>query len=246
MPIYPPPSYADISSTEPLPFPCNICNEVHLLKEPCKSKPLFPPSAYFPRCDTCYGYHPRGHCYFEYLRHSLFTLSMCERCDTEHIGFCNDALLCQICNTKHNFADGCSKQIKTDLSDDLCPRCHGYHSLHCPPDLLQIRSEVVLWCNRCKIGHSFMNCVPFCNHCQRRHHEGPCPGTWTYCVSCSYCHQGESCPKATRTKTSRTPKKIQEEVRQSDIEACINDHTASFHNRFLSSTFQELDHLLNL
>lgn len=216
---------------------CDICDNYHPLKDKCKSKPRFPPSAYFPRCDICYGYHPRYHCYFEKLRHVLFDPSFCEYCNIAHIGFCNDGLLCQICNRKHNFADGCHQQIRTDLSDNLCPRCDGYHSLHCPAGLARIQSNITLWCNRCKIDHNFMNCVPFCNRCFRRHREGICPPSWTYCTTCNYCHQGESCP----AREVPTPK---EEKAHPSAGAVSSAPTSGRPLPTITSPFEDLEYYL--
>ena len=205
MSIAKPPTYAELIAKDLFQRECEICADCHPIKELCKSKPKFPPSAYFPKCVICSGFHPRGRCFFEYLRETLFTPSMCNNCQFVHIGFCKEALLCQYCNTKHNFADGCIRQTCIDLSDNLCSKCDAYHSLHCPSDLPRIQTDVILWCNRCKLDHTFMNCVAFCNRCYRRHREGPCPESWTFCFPCGYCHQGETCPKpelrpATNTK----------------------------------------------
>lgn len=193
MSLIPAPTYAEIQSSEYLQFACEICTEVHPLKDLCRSKPEYPPSSYFPKCEICLGFHPRGRCYFEYMRTVLFTPSMCENCKITHTGFCKSTLLCQLCNNKHNFADGCTKLTSTDLSNNECPNCGVFHSLHCPAELPRIKTDLILWCNRCKVQHSFMNCVPFCNRCFRRHREGPCPESWTFCSKCNYCHQGESC-----------------------------------------------------
>ena len=240
-----PPTYAQLTSfvhqgTDSS-YACDICNSAHPLKENCKSKPPFPPSAYFPRCVICCGYHPLGHCYFEKLRHTLFTPSMCDYCSITHIGFCNSALLCPYCNTLHNFIDSCKKQISVDLSNNLCPRCECYHLLHCPEGLSKIQSDVTLWCNKCKIEHKFMSCVPFCNRCLRRHQEGPCPASWTLCRLCDYCHQGESCPKLSDHYKNRS-----ENFRSSDIETCAQDLTVSLPDRSLVSPLQSLDHYLEL
>lgn len=250
LPILPTPSYAQLSSSTTLEFPCNICNDYHSLKDICKIKPPFPPSTYFPRCDICLGYHPRGQCYFEYIRTTLFTHSFCEYCNIAHIGFCNDTLLCQICNTRHNFADGCTRQTRIDLSDNLCPHCEGYHFLHCPSDLLRLENDTILWCNRCKIAHSFMNCVPFCNRCLRRHREGPCPESWTFCEPCNYCHQGDLCPNTDDERRKKQEelrwKENQEAIRRLDFEAReAAKNTASLSNRQLSSTVFDLEQFLS-
>jgi hypothetical protein len=215
--------------------PCDICDCCHPLKELCKSKPRFPPSAYFPKCEICYGYHPKYHCYFEKLREVLFTQSFCEYCSITHIGFCNDGLLCQLCNRKHNFADGCVQQVSFDLSGNLCPRCESYHYLHCPVGLQRITSNVFLWCNRCKIEHNFMNCVPFCNRCFRRHREGICPPSWTFCRVCNYCHQGESCPRDANKTLERSSL---QDIGATNIFAPVTRGD-------LASPFQDLEHYLD-
>lgn len=173
---------------------CEICGDKHPSNNYCRSKPQFPPSVYYSRCPVCLGYHPTGRCWFEYLRSFLFTPTHCENCQITHIGFCKETLFCQYCNHKHNFANDCTKLNDVDLSNNPCPTCGLCHSLHCPSELAKIKSDLILWCNRCKIQHSFMNCTPFCNKCFRRHRQGECPPTWTHCALCNLCHQGESCP----------------------------------------------------
>lgn len=157
---------------------CRICGKSHLLDSYCPSKPKFPPNAYFPKCNICMGYHPKGQCYFEFMREILFTPTTCKNCyGLIHIGFCNDALLCQRCDTKHNTVDGCSKV--DDLSNNLCSKCDRYHTLHCPQDLARIQISAELWCNRCKIIHDYMRCTPHCAKCFQRHSEDfTCP--WPY------------------------------------------------------------------
>lgn len=193
------PTYAElINCSEFQLVICDICGDAHIPKVPCKSKPTFPPSAYFPKCPICYGYHPQGRCWFEYLRSAVLTPSFCENCQITHVGFCKEALFCQYCNTRHNFSDGCLRQVNHDLSLDHCIHCGLQHYLHCPTELQRIKTDLHLWCNRCKVAHSFMNCVPFCNRCFRKHREGPCPEKWTLCGLCKYCHQGEDCPSTSR------------------------------------------------
>ncbi len=191
-----PPTYGELLKAEfdgKLLTTCEICGDKHSIKDNCRSKPMYAPSAFFQTCDICKGFHPKGKCHFEYLRQFLFTPTFCENCQLTHIGFCKEVLFCQFCNTRHNYADGCEKQISIDLSNNQCPLCGIYHTLHCPEELSRIKSDLVLYCNRCKIQHSFMNCVPYCNKCFRRHREGPCPEKFTFCRICDYCHQGDMC-----------------------------------------------------
>lgn len=153
---------------------CEVCGDYHSPQKDCKSKPEYPPSAYYSQCDICIGFHPKGRCWFEYLRPTLFTLSHCERCQLPHIGFCKSALFCQVCNTKHNFKDGCTRQVDLDLSKNECPRCGLNHTLHCPSELVKIQTNLVLYCNRCKLEHAYMRCTPFCLKCFTNHAEGMC------------------------------------------------------------------------
>lgn len=157
---------------------CKICGKSHILDAHCPSKPRYPPHAYFSKCTICLGYHPKGQCYFEFMRESLFTPTPCKNCyGLVHIGFCNDAVLCQRCDTKHNAVDGCSKV--DDLSNNLCPKCDRYHTLHCPQDLARVQIAAEFWCNRCKIIHDYMRCTPHCAKCFQRHSENfTCP--WPY------------------------------------------------------------------
>ena len=190
------PTYGDIQKSaynNYLLVVCDICGEEHTLKSDCSSKPAFPPSCYYPVCEICTGFHPRNRCWFEYMREFLFKPTHCSNCNFIHIGFCKSALYCQYCRRKHNFADGCQQQASIDLSSNLCDQCGLYHSLHCPSELRKIKCTLELYCNRCKIEHTYLECVPFCNKCFRRHREGPCPESFTFCVKCSYCHQGETC-----------------------------------------------------
>lgn len=187
---------------------CDICGDPHPLGSFCTSKPAYPPACYYgPRCQICAGYHPKYRCWFEYMRTTLFTPSFCNNCQVEHIGFCKTALYCKFCNRRHNFTEDCVQQISVDLSNNNCSNCGLYHTLHCPRELEKIKSDLILFCNRCRIEHKFMTCVPFCNKCFRRHREGPCPGHETFCKTCFYCHQGESCPSQDKVKTKKTSTK---------------------------------------
>lgn len=171
---------------------CQICGERHSTRSPCESRPTWPLSTYYSRCVICEGFHPKGHCYFEHLRPILLTPTFCENCQITHIGYCREALFCSDCNKKHNFKSECEKQ-KDNLLNNLCSNCDQYHSLHCPSELLKIDSDLYLWCNKCKITHKFMNCVPFCSKCLRRHKLTDCPLDFTYCENCLICHSGEDC-----------------------------------------------------
>ena len=170
-------SYAELEEFKSNSRLCKICCKKHPISKLCQSKPPYPPNAYYARCDICFGYHPRGRCYFEYMRQTLYTPSSCKNCHgLTHIGFCNDAILCSRCETKHNAIDGCVRTRVEDLSNNLCPHCNGYHNLHCPADLFRIQTNLEFWCNRCKIQHEFMRCIPHCVKCYRRHDDNfPCP-----------------------------------------------------------------------
>jgi len=174
---------------------CDICGEQHAISAECNSKPTYNPASYFLRCSVCQGFHPKNRCWFEYMKEFLFKPTYCTNCGFTHIYFCREALFCNTCGRRHNFADQCIQQVSIDLSGDKCPQCDLFHWFHCPQDLARINSDIVLYCNRCKLSHSFMKCVPFCKKCFRRHREGPCPQQWTYCSLCNYCHEGETCPK---------------------------------------------------
>jgi len=186
---------------------CQICLEEHSTTSQCLVKPPWPPSVWFPeRCVACDGFHPKGHCYFEYLIEPLKTPSYCNLCQITHIGYCKSALLCSKCNSKHNFSSECQRYTSIDLSNNWCPNCELCHIYHCPADLLRIESSLILWCNKCKVEHRFMTCTPFCGKCFRRHRLAECPPDWTYCRNCLVCHQNiEECKKA-GTTTGATDK----------------------------------------
>jgi len=186
---------------------CDICGDEHTLKSDCTSKPTFPPSCYYPQCTICLGFHPRNRCWFEYMREFLYKPTHCQSCGVVHIGFCKEPLYCQYCRRRHNFSDGCQQQISIDLSNNQCQKCGFYHSLHCPDELRKIKSELILFCNRCKLEHTYMECVPFCNKCFRKHREGPCPESFTFCKTCMYCHQGDLC-RYTTSKRVTSPEDI--------------------------------------
>jgi len=191
------PTYAELQQAERnyMVTNCYICSKDHQINTRCPTKPPKPPSYYYrERCIICYGFHPKNHCYFEYLRENLSTPSYCSNCSVTHIGFCTEQVYCRYCDQCHNFADGCVQQVSMDLSNNLCPTCGLFHTLHCPEELKKITCDEVLYCNRCKIRHQYFKCVPFCNKCFRRHQEGPCPEEKTYCRDCDYCHQNEECP----------------------------------------------------
>ena len=87
-------------------------------------------------------------------------------------------LSCPSCwgSIKANAVDGCTRQRVEDLSNNLCPECQSYHTLHCRKDLSRIQTNLEFWCNRCKIQHEFMRCIPHCIKCYRRHSDDfPCP-----------------------------------------------------------------------
>ena len=192
-----PPSYGELTNSTTGIFKCDICLQHHSTLAACSSKPPYAPDHYFRKCDICLGHHPRGSCYFENLRETLFTYSDCSNCKRTHIGFCNVELYCMKCDKRHNAADDCTVRAHYDLSNNLCPKCDGFHTNHCYNDLLLIETGLILWCNRCKVNHPFLKCVPFCNKCQRRHRlSATCPKTWDHCELCLYSHQGKSCPKA--------------------------------------------------
>jgi len=180
---------------------CKICYDYHPFTDACKSKPEFPPSHYYPQCNICEGYHPQYKCYFEYMREVVFTYSPCERCKNQcHIGFCKSALICTTCETKHNHIDTCTR-FALDTSDNLCPQCDFNHTLHCHQDLTTIEIDLILWCNRCKIRHKFMKCVPHCIRCNRRHREDLiCPSKSDFCKFCKYSHHQSPCPYAKPVK----------------------------------------------
>lgn len=71
---------------------CNICDLNHSPKQLCTSKPKSSPNTTFPQCDICQGFHPQGHCFFEYLRRNLTKTSFCIRCQFTHSGFCDSAI----------------------------------------------------------------------------------------------------------------------------------------------------------
>jgi len=207
-----PPTYGEIRRAELNNFllvTCDICGEEHPLKADCLTKPSHPPASYYPQCSICAGFHPRNRCWFEYMREFLFKPTHCNSCNVVHIGFCKTALFCQYCRRRHNFADSCQPLTTIDLSNNQCSYCGLFHTLHCPSELLKIQSTLVLYCNRCKCEHSYMNCVPFCNKCFRKHREGPCPEAFTFCQRCLYCHQGESC------RYNNTPATSPEEIENS-------------------------------
>lgn len=172
---------------------CHICGDDHSTKSQCASRPPHPVSIYHDRCPCCYGFHPKGRCYYEYLREILLTPTFCKRCQLTHKGYCSDPILCTFCRRRHNFGSECQQQITVDLSNNPCLNCGLIHSLHCPPDLAKLRSDVKLWCNKCKIEHKLSECVPFCSKCMRRHQLVECPPNWTYCLKCTYAHSGGPC-----------------------------------------------------
>jgi hypothetical protein len=191
-----PTTYGELSKAEykeGIIVTCQICYEKHSTQSLCESRPKWPLSAYFARCIICEGFHPRGRCYFEHLGPILLTPSFCKNCQIVHIGYCREALFCKDCNKKHNFKSECEKQTNQDLLNNLCPNCDQYHTLHCPSELTRIDSDLYLWCNKCKIQHKFMTCVPFCSKCLRRHRLMDCPPNFTHCPKCLLCHQGEHC-----------------------------------------------------
>ena len=195
--VTPPPSYGEIANSSTNIFKCDICLLLHATNEICTSKPPYPPDTYFKKCNICLGHHPRGQCYFENLREVLNTYSECQRCQIHHIGFCYAELLCPKCNKQHNTSDECTRYTHKDLSNNLCPECNSFHTNHCYEQLCFIESGLILWCNRCKVEHQFLKCVPFCDKCQRRHQVTPvCPDLNDYCNTCQYSHHGRLCPKA--------------------------------------------------
>ena len=178
---------------------CLICFEIHLAGNSCPSKPRFHPNRLYLPCDICNGHHPLGNCHWEYLRSSLITPSKCKFCKgLIHVGFCQGSLFCTKCRTNHNSRAGCIKRELHDLSNNICPQCKTFHSLHCPRDLQKLLPDnylSALWCNRCKIFHLFMLCTPFCNKCFRHHEERPtCPDPYDFCTVCHVSHYKRSCP----------------------------------------------------
>ena len=193
-----PPSYGVLANSESNLFPCDICLNTHATNDICQSKPPYPPDQYFKKCRICLGHHPNGRCYFQNLKESLDTISPCQRCNgLNHHGFCFSELFCIKCNQRHNTTDECTYRTTEDLSKNLCPNCNSYHTNHCYKDLLLIETGLILWCNRCKVEHAFLKCVPFCDKCQRRHRPQPnCPDPHDYCNICEYSHHGKLCPKS--------------------------------------------------
>jgi hypothetical protein len=187
---------------------CTVCTLPHDKVELCESKPFFSPRQIFYRCDICEGHHPANLCYFEDVRRAVSTFSYCDRCRIEHKGFCNDQVYCAHCNAYHNAKDECTRNTVQDLSNNICPNCTGIHSLHCHKDLLTVTSRKFFWCNRCKLKHQFMKCVPFCIKCGRNHREYHlCPPVDDYCNACGYSHHKDPCPLSfppvpPRTQTS--------------------------------------------
>jgi len=195
------PTYAELQKAQEnyMVMNCYICNKDHQINTDCSSKPRYPPSYYYnERCFICYGFHPKNSCWFEYLRETLTTPSYCSNCSVTHIGFCTEDVYCKHCNQCHNLSKECVQQDYIDLSYNPCNECGLYHSLHCPNELKKIQSDLILYCNKCKLKHKYFKCVPFCDKCLRRHQEGFCPDAATYCRLCAYCHQDESCPQRVR------------------------------------------------
>lgn len=186
---------------------CHICGFLHKIDKPCSSRPKWPPSVFYSKkCELCLGHHPEGHCYFEYLKPHVLNSSYCDSCDLEHTGFCKTALFCTNCNSHHNHKGGCDKVTKVDLSNNECTSCGLFHVYHCPQDLAQIKSDIILWCNLCKIRHKYMNCSPFCLKCYRHHRTGECPSQDTYCSHCNRCHESANDCEKSNTKVKKIKK----------------------------------------
>lgn len=202
----PSPTFGEVVLRRKSSLICKICNESHPHKANCSSKPERGPRSIYPQCNICEGFHPKYSCYFEYAREVLFSYTPCDRCNGQiHIGFCKEALVCTTCETKHNPIDTCTR-FTLDTSDNPCRKCKFSHTLHCHQDLINLEINIILWCNRCKIRHKFMKCVPHCLKCNRRHREDLlCPEWWDFCKYCNYSHHQSPCPYD-YPPTSSTPK----------------------------------------
>lgn len=207
---------------------CYICDEKHQVGKFCPFKPAFPPNAKYPKCELCFGYHPEFNCYFEHMRPLLTTPTSCRNCyGLVHIGYCNDAVLCRICEKKHNERDGCKKVTHTDLSNNLCPECDCHHSLHCTKDLYSIKSNLVLWCNYCKTDHQFMKCIPFCIKCLRRHElDIPCP--WPYPIPLPEFRPLQDSDRGSTTPTAAT---IGKKVAPEDTARRQKEHLREYYRK---------------
>jgi len=209
-----PPTYGKLATAKfdkGLVLDCYICNEEHAINQPCTSRPKWAPSAFYEKCFICMGHHAKGHCQFEYLKSILTTPTHCERCDFIHVGFCYEVLYCTVCRQRHNYKDGCERQVNIDLSNNNCAVCGLCHTLHCPQELAKIKTDLILYCNFCKVKHAYMNCTPFCLKCFRHHRMHQCPPAFTFCDDCNRCHEGDTCektPKLTKAKNSKREKQF--------------------------------------
>ena len=214
-----PPKYGVLLRAEAegnLAITCHICGFKHEIGKPCRSRLKWSPEIFYLKCVVCKGHHPEGRCWFEYLKPFVTSTTFCESCDFTHTGFCKTAIFCTNCNKHHNDDTGCVIRTEIDPSKDICRSCNLTHIYHCPQDLYRIQSDLILWCNLCKLRHKFMHCSPFCRKCFRHHGLNECPPRSSYCTFCNRCHEtANDCEKP--EKVTKKSKKQKEEKYYSEF-----------------------------
>ena len=189
-------SYSQLASEAASRFACGICDCVHRPNEPCPSKPPLPPWKLFPRCSGCKGYHRLGRCDNAKLTLAAASITHCARCKTRHSGYCyEDNIYCANCNNHHNPIDECTWNTAYDVSNNYCLNCKSLHTGHCHNELWKVRSNSVLYCNRCKQFHTWLKCSILCRRCGRPHNiTEPCPPANPICQQCNVPHRPSECP----------------------------------------------------